>query len=439
MMISNGLSVLIVDDSRDLLELLRINLNDLGFNPFVSESVVEAIDILETTKIDLVITDLNMPKIGGLQLVKYISQNFEEVPILVITGYPNVQSAIDVMKLGALEYLIKPFTFEELEVSVKKIITLSAQTIEPVVESKQESFHGIIGVSDAMQKLYHTIERTQNNKATILIGGESGTGKEMVARAIHYSSTNSSAPFVAVNCGAIPEQLLESELFGHVKGSFTGAIGHKQGFFQAANGGTLFLDEIGNASLAVQSKLLRAIQEKEITMVGAVKSEKVDLRIISASNDNLKSMIAKGTFREDLFYRLNVINIEIPTLRDRRVDIPMLVEFFNVKYSKESQKVKLTISDRVMQVLMDYAWPGNVRELENFLHRVVVMEDKKLSIDAIPNYMKVVEVVEDDRLVPLAVMEKIYIEKVLDSVGGNKTKAAQILQIDRKTLREKIK
>ena len=322
---NSKLSVLLVDDSHDMLELLRRNMNELGLNPFATSTVVDAIEILENTHIDLVITDLNMPEIGGMQLVKYIGQHFTQVPVLVITGYPNVQDAVEVIKLGALEYLTKPFTFDELQGAINSILSVKDKLKTPE-DDKQiiESFHGIIGKSAPMQKLFATIEKTKNNKATVLISGESGTGKEMVARAIHYNSNFSSAPFVPVNCGAIPEQLLESELFGHVKGAFTGATTNRVGFFQAADGGTLFLDEITNASMAVQAKLLRAIQEKEVTMLGSTKSQKVDVRIITATNSNIEEMIANKTFREDLYYRLNVISINIPPLRDRKKDINLL-------------------------------------------------------------------------------------------------------------------
>ena len=401
-----------------------------------------AIEILENTPIDLVITDLNMPEIGGIQLVKYMSQHYTKIPILVITGYPNVQDAVEVMKLGALEYLVKPFTFDELQESINKVLSQKAPVKQEETENEIiESFHGIIGRSAPMQKLFATIEKTKNNKATVLIGGESGTGKEMVARAIHYNSSFSSAPFVPVNCGAIPEQLLESELFGHVKGAFTGATTNRVGFFQAADGGTLFLDEITNASMAVQAKLLRAIQEKEVTMLGSTKSQKVNVRIITATNTNINEMILNNTFREDLFYRLNVISIAIPPLRERKEDTSLLIDAFNEKFSKESGKKTLKINAQIKAILTKYTWPGNIRELENFIHRLVIMTDKKVVIDDIPDYMKMNAPIDvnQDNLLSLAEVEKKHIEKVLRSTNNNKTKAAEILKIDRKTLREKLK
>lgn len=434
-------TVLIVDDATDMLDLIRRNIAEMGYNPLATSNVIDAIEVLENTSIDLVITDMNMPDIGGLQLVKYMSQHFSDIPILVITGFPDVNDAVEVMKLGATEYLVKPFLYEELEQSVHKTIRekhISEVPTKP--EDLEDSFHGIIGKSEPMQKLFSLIEKTKNNLATILISGESGTGKELVARAIHYNSKVAAAPFVPVNCGAIPEQLLESELFGHVKGAFTGAVNSRVGFFQAANGGTLFLDEISNTSMEVQAKLLRVIQEKEVTMLGDTKSQKVNLRLISASNTDVQELIKKERFREDLYFRLNVIFIHIPPLRERKEDIPLLVNFFNNKLSKENNKPKLSISKSIMRLFEEYTWPGNVRELENFIHRMVILNDKKIDMEEIPSYMKLnLNPNKGQKLMTLAEAEKEYILKVLDATNNNKSKAAEILNIDRKTLRSKLK
>tara|TARA_R110002072_G_scaffold45662_3_gene127182 strand:- start:2288 stop:3628 length:1341 start_codon:yes stop_codon:yes gene_type:complete len=444
---SSKLNVLVVDDSHDMLDLLRRNLNEMNINPYASDSVVSAIEIIENSQLDLVITDLKMPGIGGIQLVRYISQHYSELPVLVISGYPNIENAVEVMKLGALEYLVKPFTFEELETAVHSVLNQKGIKQNVFLQQNEEaenqidSFHGIIGRSDAMQSLYASIERTKNNQATVLISGESGTGKEMVARAIHYNSKFSSAPFVPVNCGAIPDNLIESELFGHVKGAFTGAISNRVGFFQAADKGTLFLDEISNTTSMVQAKLLRAIQEKEVVMLGDTKTQKVDVRIISATNKSLTDQIEKGNFREDLYYRLNIITINIPPLRERKEDIPLLVRFFNQKYSEENEKAPLKISAKVMDALNNYNWPGNVRELENFIHRLVVMHDHKVDINEIPPYMKMEDprVKNANELLSLAEMERKHILNVLKQMNNNKTQAAKVLGIDRKTLREKLK
>jgi two-component system response regulator HydG len=423
-----------------MLDLVRRNTAEMGYNPFATNNVVDAIEILENTEIDMVITDMNMPGIGGIQLVRYMAQHFPKIPILVITGFPDVNDAVEVMKLGAVEYLVKPFLFDELKESVEKVLRHSEGGVEVKESDVIDSFHGIIGRSEPMQKLYQMIEKTKNNLATVLISGESGTGKELVARAIHYNSNVSSSPFVPVNCGAIPEQLLESELFGHVKGAFTGAVNERQGFFQAANGGTLFLDEITNTSLNIQAKLLRVIQEREITKLGETKSQKVKLRLISASNTNVEELIREGNFREDLYYRLNIIYIHIPPLRERREDIPLLINHFNSKLSRDHDKSPLKIEHSVEKVFETYEWPGNVRELENFIHRMVVLVEYKITMDDLPSYMKIKKFsCQQENMMTLAEVEKQHILKVLDFVGNNKTKAAEILGIDRKTLRSKLK
>ncbi|NVK66272.1 MAG: sigma-54-dependent Fis family transcriptional regulator [Flavobacteriales bacterium] len=437
---NKALSILVVDDSRDMLELIRRQLQELGLNPFISDTVMDGIDILESSQIDLLITDLNMPEVGGEQLIRYASEHFPKLPILVITGYPSIDSAVNVMKMGALEYLIKPFTFDELEYALNSILSDIIKPHKTDDDESLDNFQGIIGASPKMQNLFRSIKRTQSNTATILISGESGTGKELIARAVHYSGDYSSSPFVPVNCGAIPDQLLESELFGHLKGSFTGAISDKTGFFQAANGGTLFLDEISNTSLEVQAKLLRAIQEKEVTMLGSTKSQKVKVRIIAATNVNIQDLIAQGKFREDLFYRLNVISIEVPPLRQRDGDILTLVKFFNKKFSQENSKPKLKFERNVLTALKNYAWPGNVRELENFIQRLVIMHDNTITMEEIPDYMKSRPVeIESTTTLTLKEVEKKYILKVLAANDNNKTKTAKILGIDRKTLREKLK
>jgi two-component system response regulator HydG len=435
-------SVLLVDDSRDMLELLRRYMNGMGLTPFTTNNVVDAIAVLEQSPVDLVITDLNMPEVSGTQLVRYIAQHFPKVPVLVITGFPDVQVAVEVMKQGAVEFLVKPVTETELRTAVEKVLgTNTEEVAETATETAPTVVHGIIGRSSGMQEVYRIIDRTRNNIATILVSGESGTGKEVIARAIHYNSDRSTAPFLAVNCGAIPDQLLESELFGHTKGAFTGAATNRVGFFQAADGGTLFLDEIGNATAAVQAKLLRAVQEKEVTMLGGTKPQRVNVRLISASNSDLNEMVRTGTFREDLYYRLNVINIHLPPLRDRTVDIPLLINHFNAKYSKDMGKKPLRIPARVMDALETYHWPGNVRELENFVHRLVIMKDAMVAMEDLPAIMKMdgPERIDENAARTLAEVEKQHIQRVLESAGQNKTKAAEILGIDRKTLREKLK
>jgi transcriptional regulator with PAS, ATPase and Fis domain len=282
------------------------------------------------------------------------------------------------------------------------------------------------------------IDRVKDNKATVLINGESGTGKELVARSVHYMGKFSRAPFVAVNCGAIPESLLEAELFGYAKGAFTGANENRNGFFQAADKGTLFLDEIGNASLSVQSKLLRALQEKEVVKVGSQKIEKIDIRVIAATNSNLYSQVQKKLFREDLYYRLTVVEINVPSLRERKEDIPLLVNKFLLKYGVEYKDRLVTIAPEALELLLRYPWPGNIRELENVIQRAVIMCDKRIEIDNLPDNLKYKIDFPEDNLLPLKEVEKKYILKVLEATDNNKSKAAEILQIDRKTLRQKI-
>lgn len=438
-------NILIVDDSLELLEVIQRQLNALNYHTFQATNVNDAIEILKITTIDLLITDLQMPEIDGMKLVNYTSEHFPETAVLVITGYPSVSGAIEAVQSGVLDYLVKPFTQNELQVVVEKIVlklknerkldtkTYVNQSINPAI--------GIIGHSDKIQKLTEIVHRIKDTKATVLIQGESGTGKELVARAIHYSSKFANKPFVTVNCGGIPENLLESELFGFVKGSFTGANETRAGFFQAADGGTIFLDEIGNASLTVQSRLLRVIQEKEITMIGSTKVQKIDVRIIAATNADLLDMVAKGSFREDLYYRLNVVNIEMPPLRDRKDDIPLLVRYFIRKYSDEFNKFKISISDKAMEIILRYSWIGNIRELENVIQRAILMCDSVIEVHHLPDSMKIEEPSIDAESVlkkTLKEVEKEHILKVLKYVNDNKTKAAEMLGIDRKTLRQKL-
>lgn len=437
-------NILIVDDNYDMLELLQRNLKALNFHTYKASSVTEAIDILKYSAIDLLITDIQMPGINGIELIKYVQEHFPTIPKLVITGFPSVDSAIDAVKSGALDYLAKPFTNEELKKSVKNLIdTLGKTNVTPERKGALTSgttleYGGIVGQSQEIVHLVDLIERVKNNRATILIQGESGTGKELVARAIHYKGAFASNPFIAVNCGAIPENLLESELFGYVKGAFTGANETRNGFFQAAAGGTIFLDEIGTAPLSVQTRLLRVLQEKEVSMIGSQKTQKIELRIIAATNSDLYEMSQKGLFREDLYYRLNVVNIETPSLRNRKGDIIVLINTFLKKYGIEYNKPLITISDKATKALIRHSWPGNVRELENVIQRMIIMSGAVIDIADIPEYLKYPMPLEKNELKSLKDMEKAYILKVLSAVDNNKTKAAEILQIDRKTLRQKI-
>ncbi|MDD3846987.1 MAG: sigma-54 dependent transcriptional regulator [Syntrophorhabdaceae bacterium] len=433
--------ILAVDDSPATLEVLQRNLAAEGYVVFTAANVTEAIKILDATPIDLVITDLKMPGLSGVHLVRHIRENFRDMEVMMITGYPSVKGAVEAMKTGAEEYLVKPFTDEELLSAVARALSKlhMRKTNHRPPKHKPGAVDGLVGESPALATIRDFIARAARTAATVLIFGESGTGKELVARAIHYGSKRISAPFVPVNCGAIPEELLESELFGHIKGAFTGATETRAGFFQTADGGTIFLDEISETSLAMQVKLLRVLQDKEVCMVGSGRTRKVDVRILASTNKNLSTLVEKGLFREDLFYRINVINIDLPPLRERNDDVILLAQHFMKKYCEELGKPVLRFSDRALQILRKYHWPGNVRELENVIQRLVVMTDEDL-IDApdLPELMRFSALSEGNLSRTLAEVETEYIQNVLVSVRANKTRAAEILGIDRKTLRQKL-
>ncbi len=434
-------NILLVDDDIDILELLQRHLHSLEYHTYKAVSVKEALYILKETTIDLLITDIQMPDVDGSQLIKFTDEHYPEIPKLVVTGYPSVDGALEVIKSGATDYLTKPFTKDELKQAVQKCFESLAKRKIRHPESatgKSNGYADMIGTSKAFRKITDIIDRVKNNKVSVLIQGESGTGKELVARAIHYSGQFSRAPFVAVNCGAIPENLLEAELFGHTKGAFTGADETRSGFFQAANGGTLFLDEIGAAPLSVQTKLLRALQEKEITKVGSRKAEKLDIRIVAATNSNLLEGIKNNRFRQDLYYRLTVVEISVPPLRERKSDIPLLVDTFIQKYGVEYKDRLMRITPDALHVLKRYHWPGNIRELENSIQRAVIMSDGPIDVKDLPENLKFQIDFPDADFLPLREMEKAYVKKVLLHTDGNKTKAAEILQIDRKTLRDKL-
>ena len=435
-------SILVVDDQPATLEVLQRNLFSQGYQVYTAPGAIEAIEVLKSTTIDLVITDLKMPKISGLDLIRHVRDNFKDTEIMMITGYASVNSAIEAIKTGAEEYLAKPFTDEELFSAVRqsldKLKLHRAQKREPLEETAQP--HGLIGNSEPMLRIYDAISKAAQSSATVLITGESGTGKELVARAIHYNSPRASAPFVPINCGGIPESLLESELFGYVKGAFTGANESRAGFFQTADGGSIFLDEISETSIAMQVKLLRVLQDKQVCMVGATRMRRVDVRIMAATNKDLISLVKKGSFRDDLFFRLNVITIMVPPLRDRGDDILLLIRYFTEKFSREVGKKPLRFSDKALDALRSYNWPGNVRELENVIQRLVVMTDGEfIEVPDLPSLMRFSALRGTGFNRTLAEVEAEYIGNVLSSVNGNKTRAAEILGIDRKTLREKLK
>jgi two-component system, NtrC family, response regulator HydG len=432
--------ILIVDDSADTLEILERKLTAKGYQVYLAAQVESAIRILETTDIDLVITDYKMPRLTGLDLIKHIREYDQDLQIIMITGYPTVESAVEAVKSGAEEYLTKPFTDDEFFQCLNRVVEnirnrkLARRQNDPGVNQ-----YGIVASSDAMADVFRTIEKSASSPATVMVSGESGTGKELVARAIHYNSERTGAPFVPVNCGAIPETLLESELFGYVKGAFTGAQESRAGFFITADGGTLFLDEIGEMSVAMQVKLLRVMEDRQVFMVGSQQPRKVDIRLIAATNKNLRELVKQGLFREDLYYRLNVINIHIPPLRERGDDVVLLANHFLHKYAREMGRQVPVFSDSVLQIFRRYEWPGNVRELENLVQRLIIMCDRPIIAPAdLPAFMKGGLSISKGFERSLEAVEREYILDVLNYVKGNKTKAAAILDIDRKTLRRKI-
>jgi len=435
--------ILVVDDTPTTLEVLQRNLTSQDYQVFTAPGVSEAIKVLDATPVDLVITDLKMPGASGLDLIRHVRENLKETEVMMITGYPTIESAVKAVKTGAEEYLTKPFTDEELFSAVRRVLDklhLRRATQFPLARSQIASHYGLIGESEAMQRVFSAIDKAASTYATVLISGESGTGKELLARAIHYNSSRASSPFVPVNCGAIPEELLESELFGHIKGAFTGATETRAGFFQTADGGTIFLDEISETSLSMQVKLLRVLQDKEVCMVGSTRSRKVDVRILASTNKDLLSLVKKGAFRDDLFYRIHVITIELPPLRERGDDILLLIQHFSTKFATEVGKGTPQFSDKALQILRNYHWPGNIRELENVVQRLVIMTDGDLiEVPDLPSLMRFSTLRETGFHRTLAEVEAEYIRNVLGSVNGNKTRAAEILGIDRKTLREKLK
>jgi two-component system response regulator HydG len=436
---TNPIQALIVDDSPETLELIKRNLQSIGYQIYTADNVQSAIKLLENVSVDLVITDLKMPGENGIELVRHVSENYKGIGVLVITGFPSIQGAIESIKIGAEEYLVKSFTDEELFRAVERVLTKTRrpgknQAKNPIQNS------GIIGESEQMQTVFNTINKARPTNATVLISGESGTGKELVARALHYGGNRSGAPFVPVNCGGIPDSLLESELFGYVKGAFTGATETRAGFFQTADGGTIFLDEISNTSLAMQAKLLRVLQEKEFYMIGSKKSLKVNVRIVAATNVDLMQLVKKELFREDLYYRLNVISITLPPLRERGNDIYQLIDFFLSKYVKELGKAPMKFSSRALKALKEYSWPGNVRELQNLIHRLTIMaDDSTIDMPDLPESFRFSASRTKGLDRKLEDVEREYILEALSANKNNISQTAVTLGIDRKTLRDKIK
>ncbi len=366
--------ILIVDDERSMRDVLSIMLRRAGYGVMVASDGEEAIAHIDKELFDLVITDLKMPKAGGLDVLRAVKESAPESVVLIITAFASTESAVEAMKLGAYDYLTKPFQVDEVQLIVRNALEKRRLTTENMLlkrEVARPSPTQIIGESESMRKVFEMVRKVADTKSNVLISGESGTGKELIARAIHNNSGRSRLPFVTVNCSALPEPLLESELFGHMKGAFTGAVSNKAGLFEVANGGSIFLDEIGETTPTMQVKLLRVIQEREFRRVGGTRDMKVDVRVIAATNKDLEKAIADGSFREDLYYRLDVLPILLPPLRQRAEDIPLLAQHFLERFAHASGKPVLSLSPEATQALMAHEWKGNVRELENLIERVV--------------------------------------------------------------------
>src|SRR5687768_5312052 len=385
--------VLIVDDEEVLRDVLDAVLRREGFDIVTASTGEEALNILEGEEVDLVILDVMLPGISGIDTLRAIRIANPTLPVIVITAFSSIDGAIEAMKQGAFHYIPKPFKNEEVVLTVNKALEQRRLTSEnerlKAELSEKFSFSNIIGKSEVMRKVFDLVRLAAPSRSNILIQGESGTGKELVAKAIHHASPRARNAFVTVNSGSLPPELLESSLFGHMKGAFTGAIATKRGLFEVADGGSIFLDEIGNINLETQAKLLRVIQEKEFMRLGSVETIKVDVRIIAATNADLSKLMAENRFREDLFYRLNVITIQLPPLRRKREDIPLLVQHFLAKYSEENKRKVREVTPDAMRILMDHNWPGNVRELENTIERAVVLcNGDRVTPELLPDYLR---------------------------------------------------
>ncbi|MCX7794616.1 MAG: sigma-54 dependent transcriptional regulator [Thermodesulfovibrionales bacterium] len=450
--------VLVIDDDETVRDVLNSFLGEKGFEVITAERGESGLELLLSEKFDLALVDLVMPGMGGIDILKELSSRKIKLPVIIITAYGTIQNAVEAMKLGAFDYVTKPFNLDEIMLLIERALEHARLEKENLLLRKQlrqrYNFSGLIGDSIKMQRVYELIEKVADTDSTILITGESGTGKELVAKTIHYNSSRADGPFVPLNCAAIPRDLLESELFGHEKGAFTGAISTRIGRFELANNGTLFLDEIGELDPSLQVKLLRVIQEREFERVGGVKTIKVDVRIIAATNRNLEEAVAEGKFREDLYWRLNVIPIHLPPLRERREDIPLLVDYFIKKFQRKRKGRALVIPPEAMSILIKYEWPGNVRELENLIERLsVLITDETVKIQDLPEKFIKSSAIREEAIsnIPAFTDEGIDLQKVVEDIErdlilkalqkaeGVRSKAATLLGINRTTLIEKMK
>jgi len=447
-------TILVLDDEQNYLLVLSALLEDHGYNVTAIPDPETAMAYLEESEVDVVITDMKMPKISGQQVLEHVRRNYPHVPVLIMTAFGSIEAAVEAMKVGAFDYISKPFSNDELLLSVAKAMQFARaqQQNRLLIESMSQQFgmHNIIGSSRPIRRVLEMILRAAPSKSTVLISGESGTGKELVARAIHLASPRKDQPFVSVNCMSLNLGVLESELFGHEKGSFTGAVARRRGRFELADGGTLFLDEIGELSHDLQVKLLRVLQERRFERVGGVEPIEVDIRVVAATNKNLPNAVTEGTFREDLYYRLNVVHIELPPLRERREDVPLLALHFLQKFARENQKSFKGFSPEALDYLQGFDWPGNVRQLENAIERSVVLADADtIGMDDLPaeirdeeaQYKSAVDMLPTAINLPdtLEKIEAALIRRALAKSEFVQVKAADLLGISKSLLQYKLK
>lgn len=448
--------ILVVDDEESIREFLEIMLKKEGYEITLAEDGQKAKDLLAKKSFDMIISDLQMPHVTGIELLKHVKETAPEIVFMMITAFGTTETAVEAMKMGAYDYITKPFKIDEVRLNIQNALRsrnleVENRTLKKEL-GKEYSFQSMVGNSQAMHAIFDLVKRVSQTPTNVLVTGESGTGKEVVAKAIHFNGPLKDKPFVTINCGAIPENLMESEMFGHKKGSFTGAVVDKAGLFEVADSGTLFLDEVGELPLTIQVKLLRAIQERVIRRVGATDDMKVDVRIIAATNRNLEEMVQKSTFRQDLYYRLNVINIKTPGLRERRDDIPLLANHFLKKYNERMNKNIGGISTEAMEILKKYDYPGNVRELENLIERTVALEGGSMILpESLPPMVNTtsgrkmassneIEIGDDgvDLEKVMGQIEKELLIKAIHSAGGVKKRAAKLLHISFRSMRYRI-
>ncbi|MET0790437.1 MAG: sigma-54 dependent transcriptional regulator [Polyangiaceae bacterium] len=442
--------VLIVDDDTSMCELLAEGLVQHGYEARWHASPHDALSELAEHAYDVVLTDINMRDMTGLELCQKATEAHPELPVIVITAFGSMETAVQAIRAGAYDFITKPFDIDVVAIAIERavkhgVLTREVQRLQRAVDESRR-FDELLGASPAMKEVYDLLERVGESESTVLVSGESGTGKELVARALHRRSKRSAGPFVAINCAAMPEQLLESELFGHTKGAFTDARNARPGLFVQAKGGTIFLDEIGDMPIGLQPKLLRALQERTVRPVGGDTETAIDVRVVAASNRDLETAIEERKFREDLYYRINVIHVELPPLRARGADVLLLATHYLEHFAAQSQKDVRSLDAEAAEKLSSYAWPGNVRELANCMERAVALtRNESIGVADLPEKIRtyrtshvLVAATDPTELVPMEEVEKRYILRVLEAVGGNKTLAAQVLGLDRKTLYRKL-